>query len=228
MTITFLSQNHDFPHPSQAGPDGLLAIGGDLSPSRLLSAYATGIFPWYGPGSPILWWSPDPRLILYPHRIHLSRRLHRVLNSGKFEITADLDFEQVILSCARASRKGSYGTWLVPEMIEAYIRLHQLGYAHCFEAWHKGRLAGAIYGVALGGIFFGESMFYRVSDASKVALVHLCDFLEKNGFLLMDCQQTTGHMLRFGAVEISRTAFLTNLKKADGRGPGPGKWSISN
>jgi len=226
VTITFLSQRLEFPHPSQAGPDGLLAVGGDLSPERLLAAYRQGIFPWYGPGSPILWWSPDPRLVLYPHNIRISRSLRRVLNSGRFLITADLAFEKVVEYCARTPRKGAWGTWLVPEMIDAYIRLHHMGIAHCFEAWDQGRLAGGIYGVALGRVFFGESMFYRVANASKAALIHLCSFLKEQGFLFMDCQQTTGHMLRLGAVQIDRAVFLDQLESGMRSGPGPGRWSL--
>ncbi len=211
MTITFLSQSLDFPHPCQAGPDGLLAIGGDLSPSRLLAAYSRGIFPWYSSGSPILWWFPDPRLVLFPRNLHIPKSLRRLLNKGKFTITADQAFENVIKYCARVSRPGGYGTWLVPEMIDAYTRLHHLGYAHSFEAWYRGRLAGGIYGVAMGQVFFGESMFYKISGASKVAMIHLCAYLQQQGYFFMDCQQTTNHMLGFGAVELSRSTFLHHL-----------------
>ncbi|EFI33610.1 leucyl/phenylalanyl-tRNA/protein transferase [Desulfonatronospira thiodismutans ASO3-1] len=213
MTITFLSRNLEFPHPGQAGPDGLLAVGGDLTPERLIAAYSRGIFPWYGPGSPILWWSPDPRLVLFPGSLHIPRSLRRVLNSGKFTITADQAFEKVIEYCAGIKRAGGHGTWLVPEMISAYIRLHHMGIAHSVEAWHRGQLAGGIYGLALGSIFFGESMFYRVPDASKTALVYLCRIMQNKGYLLMDCQQTTRHMLRFGAQEVSRAFFLEELGK---------------
>jgi len=225
VTITFLSRNPEFPHPSQAGPDGLLAVGGDLTPGRLLAAYKRGIFPWYGPGSPILWWSPDPRLVLFPEHLHIPRSLRRVINAGRFIITSDQAFETVIELCSRIHRPGGYGTWLVPEMISAYIRLHRLGFAHSVEAWHQGRLAGGIYGVALGGVFFGESMFYRIPDASKTALVYLCRFLHHRGFRLMDCQQTTRHMLRFGAVEVSRPFFLDQLRLGVRAEKKPEKWS---
>jgi len=228
VTITFLSRNLEFPHPGQAGPDGLLAVGGDLSPQRLMEAYSRGIFPWYGPGSPILWWSPDPRLILFPDSLHIPRSLRRVLNSGKFTITADQAFKKVIECCAGVRRAGGHGTWLVPEMVSAYVRLHHMGMAHSVEAWHCGRLAGGIYGVTMGGIFFGESMFYRVPDASKTTLVYLCSILKKKGYLLMDCQQTTQHMLRFGAEEVSRTFFLTQLRKGINKpADRPGKWNLS-
>ena len=228
MTITFLSRNLEFPHPGQAGPDGLLAVGGDLSPQRLIAAYGRGIFPWYGPGSPILWWSPDPRLVLFPDNLHIPRSLRRVLNSGKFTITADKAFEKVIDYCAGIKRAGGHGTWLVPEMISAYVRLYHMGIAHSVEAWHRGRLAGGIYGLALGRIFFGESMFYKIPDASKTALVCLCSILKKKGYLLMDCQQTTQHMLRFGAEEVSRNFFLEELRKGENETVDrPGKWNFS-
>ncbi|WP_028574087.1 leucyl/phenylalanyl-tRNA--protein transferase [Desulfonatronovibrio hydrogenovorans] len=225
MSVFFLSRDPTFPHPCLADADGLLAIGGDLSPVRLVAAYSKGIFPWYGPDSPVLWWSPDPRLILYPDKIHIPRSLRRTLNSCKFSITADTSFQEVIQSCAVVPRSDGHGTWLVPEMISAYVGLHRAGIAHSFEAWNGSRLVGGVYGVALGRAFFGESMFYLESNASKVALIHLVRFLEALGFHFMDCQQTTEHMLRFGAKEIPRNDFLTLLGQAIIKNPAPGKWS---
>ncbi|MFW5730612.1 MAG: leucyl/phenylalanyl-tRNA--protein transferase [Desulfonatronovibrionaceae bacterium] len=224
MSVFYLSEKPDFPHPALADPDGLLAVGGDLHPDRLIKAYSQGIFPWYGPGSPILWWSPDPRLVLFPEELHIPKRLSRVLRSGRFLVTADLAFEQVIDNCARAVRPEGQGTWLVPEMIDAYIRLHEAGLAHSFETWQGSRLVGGIYGVALGGAFFGESMFYLKPEASKAALVHLVHRLDELGFSFMDCQQTTRHMLRFGARELSGREFYIRLKKALKVNIPAGKW----
>lgn len=225
MSTFFLTKEPVFPHPSLADPDGLLAIGGDLSVTRLVTAYSRGIFPWYGPGSPILWWSPDPRLVLYPDQVHIPGSLRRVLNSGRFSITADAEFEMVIEYCSAVPRRGWSGTWLVPEMIDAFTRLHKAGLAHSFESWQGSRLVGGIYGVAMGRAFFGESMFYLEPDASKVALVHLMHFLKEQGFHFMDCQQTTRHMLRFGACEVPRGKFLQNLELAVNENSVPGNWS---
>lgn len=214
MAIYRLFEEPVFPDPEEADPDGLLAIGGDLSPERLLTGYACGIFPWYSENSPILWWSTDPRLVLEPARLHISASLRRVLNSGRFEVTFDQAFDQVIAACATTPRPGQNGTWIVPEMLEAYTRLHSLGFAHSAEAWLDGKLVGGIYGVGLGCAFFGESMFHRAPNASKVALVALASRLRQHGYCLIDCQQTTPHMQRFGAVEISRREFLRRLEVA--------------
>ncbi|MDO9630817.1 MAG: leucyl/phenylalanyl-tRNA--protein transferase [Humidesulfovibrio sp.] len=211
MTIYRLFDEPMFPDPSEADPDGLLAIGGDLSPKRLIAAYAGGIFPWYSENSPILWWSPDPRLVLEPGSLHVPSSLKRVLNSSRYRFSLDTAFAQVIRSCARAPRPGQTGTWIVPEMIDAYEGLHALGLAHSAEVWNGERLAGGIYGVALGSIFFGESMFFAEPDASKAALVLLALWLFTQGCTLIDCQQTTEHMLRFGAREISRLEFLRRV-----------------
>lgn len=211
MTIYRLFDEPVFPDPAEADPDGLLAIGGDLSPRRLVQAYAGGIFPWYSEHSPILWWSPDPRLVLEPSRLHVPKSLRRVLNSGRFRFSLDASFAQVIRACARAPRPGQVGTWIVPEMIGAYEDLHALGLAHSAEVWNGGALAGGIYGVALGSVFFGESMFYAEKNASKAALVLLARWLFSRGCTLFDCQQTTAHMLRFGAREISRPEFLRRV-----------------
>jgi leucyl/phenylalanyl-tRNA--protein transferase len=214
MPVFALPDQPVFPDPEHADEDGLLAIGGDLSPQRLLMAYAEGIFPWYTENAPILWWSPDPRLILEPSGIHVPRRLERILRQGRFRFTLDTAFEQVITNCAETPRDGAHGTWIVPEMHAAYCRLHRLGYAHSIEAWEDGELAGGLYGVALGGAFFGESMFFHRPDASKAALVTLVRALDRAGFTLIDCQQTTAHMIRFGGFEVSRKNFLTRLRLA--------------
>ncbi len=202
-----------FPDPFDAEPDGLLAVGGELTPHRLVSAYSLGIFPWYHENSPPLWWTPDPRCILLPEEFHLSRSLERRLRTQAFTHTFDKAFAAVIRGCSEP-RKGSDGTWLVADMIEAYIALHKLGLAHSVEAWQDGELAGGLYGVALGSVFFGESMFYRVPDASKAAFAFLVDALRQSGFSLIDCQQVTPHMLRFGAKAVPREEFMRRLAQA--------------
>jgi leucyl/phenylalanyl-tRNA--protein transferase len=191
-------------------PNGLLAAGGDLSPARLLSAYRQGIFPWYSEGQPILWWSPDPRMVLYCDELKVSRSLGRTVNARRFEIRVDTAFDQVIEACA-LPRIGHRGTWIMPEMVEAYVRLHRLGYAHSVEAWHGEALVGGLYGLAIGRMFFGESMFTRESDASKVALVHLVAMLKRRHMPLIDCQQHTAHLARLGARPIRRRAFAEAL-----------------
>jgi leucyl/phenylalanyl-tRNA--protein transferase len=212
-----------FPDPSLAEEDGLLAVGGDLSPERILRAYAEGIFPWFNEGSPILWWSPDPRLVLLPGELHVSASLSRTLRRGTFRVTADRAFGQVIRGCARTERPGQHGTWITDEMIEAYEALHREGFAHSFEAWQGEALAGGLYGVCLGGAFFGESMFSERPDASKVAFVRSVEFLARSGVELVDCQVRTDHLVRLGAREIPRTRFLDRLdellEKPTARGP---------
>ncbi|MGE4555702.1 MAG: leucyl/phenylalanyl-tRNA--protein transferase [Desulfovibrionaceae bacterium] len=213
-----------FPDPELADPDGLVAVGGDLSPQRLLAAYHQGIFPWYSETTPILWWSPDPRLVLFPEELHVARSLRRIINSDRFEVSFDKNFQAAISACSATLRPGQNGTWLVPEMIRAYVRLHELGLAHSVEAWSGGKLAGGLYGVALGRMFFGESMFFREGNASKVAFVHMVRYLKEQGFVLIDCQQTTPHMMRFGAREISRSRFLAILRKYATRPWPVGHW----
>lgn len=205
--------NQPFPHPDRAltEPDGLLAAGGSLNPRRLLRAYRLGIFPWYSSGQPILWWSPDPRLVLFPERIKISRSLRKTLRKGLFAITADTDFPAVMAACAEP-RSLAPGTWITPQMHRAYCRLHRLGHAHSIEIWHQGKLAGGLYGVAVGRVFYGESMFSLVSDASKVALVLLAAQLRRWDFAIIDCQVRTDHLLRMGAVEIPRATFLELLQ----------------
>lgn len=214
----------DFPPVDHALNNGLLAVGGDLSPPRLINAYRRGIFPWYGPGDPILWWSPDPRLVLLPEWLHVPRSLRRVLNQKRFAFSLDRDFEAVIRGCAEARRDD--GTWLVPDMVAAYIKLHQAGYAHSLEVWQQGRLAGGIYGVAMGRCFFGESMFTRIPEASKAGLVMLVRWLARQDFELIDCQVTTEHLLRFGAREIRRGEFLARLAHALHTPDRMGRWAF--
>lgn len=227
MTIYRLFDDPVFPDPEEADPDGLLAIGGDLSPQRLIIAYAKGIFPWYSSESPILWWSPEPRLALLPNRLHVPASLKRVLNSGRFRFTLDKAFGQIIRACACASRPGQDSTWILPEMIEAYETLHSLGVAHSAEAWaDDGELVGGLYGVALGGVFFGESMFCAAPNASKALFVTLVRWLDARGCTLIDCQQTTAHMLRFGAQEFSRAEFRARLQAGLGSNALSVEWAL--
>ena len=191
-----------------------MPVGGDLSVERLVLAYRSGIFPWYSEGEPILWWSPDPRLVLYPDELRISRSLRKVIKRKLFHITFDQDFETVITGCAEARRSYGEGTWITEEMKSAYIELHRRGYAHSVEAWQDEKLVGGLYGVAMGRAFFGESMFSRVSNASKVAFASLVETLQKNHFKIIDCQVRTDHLIRFGAREISRKLFLEQLGKA--------------
>ena len=226
MTVFALPAQPIFPDPSLADEDGLLAVGGDLSPQRLLMAYGRGIFPWYSENAPILWWSPDPRLILEPSRVHVPKRLERILRQGVFRFTLDTAFERVIAGCAQTPRRGACGTWIVPEMLAAYCRLHELGFAHSIEVWSGGTLVGGLYGVALGGAFFGESMFYNEPDASKAGFVTLIRALDRAGFILFDCQQTTVHMLRVGGFEVPRDEFLSRLEQALELPSPRGPWSL--
>ncbi len=199
-------------------PAGLLAMGGDLSPDRLLNAYRHGIFPWYTEGQPIMWWSPDPRAVLFPSRVKISRSLRKTLRQGCYRITMDRAFREVMEGCAEP-RNGALGTWITRSMIEAYAELHEKGYAHSIETWHDGRLVGGLYGVALGQVFFGESMFSRSPDASKVALVSLARQLATWGYALIDCQIYTEHLASLGAETISRTIF-TRFMEREAQQPG--------
>lgn len=193
-------------------PNGLLAIGGDLSPQRLIEAYSKGIFPWFNENDPILWWSPDPRMVLFPDELKISRSLLKTLRKGNYRIRTDEHFTQVMHACA-APRKGQPGTWIHPQMIAAYTALHRMGLAHCVETWIDGELAGGLYGIALGQMFFGESMFSRVADASKIALVHLVRQLQNWQFGMIDCQVRTAHLASLGAREISRKEFNQKLNE---------------
>lgn len=214
-----------FPPVQLASPEGLLAMGGDLRAERLLQAYRHGIFPWYNPGQPILWWSPDPRAGLFPDRLRVSRSLTKTLRRKKYEVTLDRAFRDVMRHCAEPrQRRAEHGTWITPEMIEAYCRLHELGLAHSVESWSEGKLVGGLYGVALGGIFFGESMFARATDASKVAFVQLVRQLQDWGFGLIDCQLPSAHLSSLGAEEIRRKDFLKRLEDGLQQAGKPGRW----
>jgi leucyl/phenylalanyl-tRNA--protein transferase len=227
MPVFLLSENIAFPPPHFASKEGLLAIGGDLSRERLLLAYRMGIFPWYAEGEPILWWSPDPRLILYPDDLHISRTLTKVLKKNIFQITMDQAFEQVIGACAEIRLRKKEGTWIVDEMVDAYCDLHRAGFAHSVEVWQEGQLAGGLYGVSLGRSFFGESMFTRASNASNVALVTLVRHLKALSFELIDCQVTTTHLMRMGAREIPRSQFLKQLRKSMTAPTVKGRWHFT-
>jgi len=216
MDIPWLSSSDiDFPAPETAldSPNGLLAIGGDLSPERLIKAYHQGIFPWFEEPDPILWWSPAPRTILFPAKVHVSRSLKKRIRKKEFEVTYDQCFDQVIKCCASAPRQGQHGTWIGEEMISAYNELHIQGVAHSIEVWKDNSLVGGLYGIALGGVFFGESMFSLLPDASKVAFVFLANKLSTDGFGLIDCQVANPHLFTLGAEEIDRNRFMSLLNQ---------------
>jgi len=197
-----------FPDPSQANEDGLLAVGGDLEPETLLAAYRSGIFPWYAEGQPVLWWSPDPRMVLMPDAFHCSKRLARRIRQGRYRVSFDTAFDDVMATCADIPRRGEHGTWILPEMKLAYGRMHQLGYAHSIEVWEGGELVGGLYGILLNQVFFAESMFSRKIDASKIALATLCERALQQQWRLIDVQFHTAHLESLGGREISRDAFL--------------------
>jgi leucyl/phenylalanyl-tRNA--protein transferase len=204
-------------------PNGLLAMGGDLSVERLLDAYRHGIFPWFNPDEPILWWSPDPRMVLVPDEVHITRSLAKRIRNAGFEVRVDTAFADVMRACA-APREDAAGTWISSAMVAAYTRLHQAGYAHSVETWHQGELVGGLYGVAVGRMFYGESMFSREPDASKVALVRLAQQLQEWGFGLIDCQMETAHLASLGARTMPRTAFTARLAELVNLPPHPGPW----
>jgi len=211
--LTFLGPGSplSFPDPNESDDEGLLAVGGDLSPARLLLAYESGIFPWYSAGVPPLWWSPDPRALMSRERLHVSRSLRRTLRSGRFSVTFDRTFSKVIHGCA-SNREG--GTWILPEMMLAYTQLHDLGHAHSFEVWHEGELAGGLYGVRRGALFAAESMFHVVTDASKVGLAVALDTMFRAGFQVFDVQFVTEHLATLGAYEVSRERYLEEVRRA--------------
>lgn len=211
--IAWLAADTPFPPLASAlaEPNGLLAAGGDLTPQRLVAAYSRGIFPWYSEGQPVLWWSPDPRMVLPVAEFRLARSLRKRVQAGTFETRIDTAFRAVVGACAGTARPGQGGTWITPEMIDAYCELHRLGYAHSVESWRDGELAGGLYGIALGRVFFGESMFARVTDASKVALVALVAHLQRLDVPLVDCQQETAHLASFGARPVPRAQFARAL-----------------
>ena len=214
-----------FPDPRAASDEGLLAYGGDLTPERLLAAYRQGIFPWFNTHDPILWWSPNPRLVLYPDDLKLSRSFRRVLRNASYTVRFDHDFEGVIRACGQIPRPGQDGTWLHPVMQEAYLRLHRQGYAHSVETYMDGRLVGGLYGIALGRAFFGESMFARRPNASKIALTALRGVLAAKSYDFIDCQVETDHLVRMGAVTIPREDFLDALDRSLAAPDAPGSWA---
>lgn len=226
MPIYQLPNEPLFPHPSEAEADGLLAIGGDLSEKRLIAAYASGIFPWYSDDDPILWWSPDPRLVLYPDRFKLSKSLKQKINRQTFDIRVDFAFEEVVENCAKAKRKAQDGTWITDEMKEAYVKLFNHGLAHSVETWEGNKLVGGLYGISLGAAFFGESMFHKRTDASKVAFYYLAEMCKKWNFAFIDCQVTNPHLVSLGAEEIMRDEFLDTLADAIEEPTKQGKWEF--
>jgi leucyl/phenylalanyl-tRNA--protein transferase len=225
MPIFALTERLQFPPPHLATREGLLAVGGDLSLQRLLLAYRQGIFPWFSDAEPILWWSPDPRLVLYPEKMHLSASLKKRIRQHRFQLTADRAFNAVITQCSRVPRKKQDGTWIVASMVEAYTILHHNGFAHSIEAWQEDELVGGLYGVSLGRCFFGESMFSRATDASKIALAGLVQFLSGLKFKLIDCQVPTPHLISLGATEIPRKRFLSELENALKKRTVAGSWA---
>lgn len=224
MPVYNLIEEPVFPDPSMADRDGLLAIGGDLSLERLLMAYSAGIFPWYSSGQPILWWSPDPRMVLFPRQFKRHKNLMRLVEHNKFEVRFDHDFKQVIELCSHIPRKGQEDTWITDEMKKAYINLHHLGFCHSVETYLNGKLSGGLYGISLGGVFFGESMFHLVTDASKVALWHLVDFCLSRNFDMIDVQQETAHLKSMGALAVDRKKFLLLLNESLKKQTLKGKW----
>ena len=211
--MTILSEKIEFPSVHTARPDGLLAIGGDLSAERLKLAYNSGIFPWYSQGEPIIWYSPDPRMVLFPKNLNISKSMRQVIRKNEFQITFNTSFEEVISNCKTISRNGELGTWITDEMQLAYINLHKLGIAKSVEVWQNEKLVGGLYGIDLGTVFCGESMFSKVSNTSKLAFIYLAQKLEKENYSLVDCQVYNDHLASLGAEEISRNEFLTYLPK---------------
>jgi leucyl/phenylalanyl-tRNA--protein transferase len=227
--VPWLMTQTPFPHPDTAlvEPNGLLAAGADLSSGRLLAAYRQGIFPWFSPGEPILWWAPNPRMVLFPDQFKRSRSLAKRLRRRDYEVRVDAAFETVMRTCAEP-RAGQRGTWIVEDMIQAYLRLHALGYAHSIETWLDGELVGGLYGVAIGRMFYGESMFTRVTDASKIAFAHLAAQLRRWGFGLIDCQMETAHLTSLGARPISRQEFMLQLELLVNLPGTPGQWHFDD
>jgi len=226
MPVFNLTEELVFPDPELSLKDGLLAVGGDLSPERLLLAYNNGIFPWYNDHSPILWWSPNPRMVLFPKKLKVSKSLWQVIRKNKFEIRVDENFAGVIRSCAEVTRLNQPGTWITAEMMQAYINLYEKGFAHSFETYFEGQLVGGLYGVSTGRVFFGESMFFTMSDASKVALYYLVKKVSDWNFIMIDAQQDTPHLRRLGAKPIPRKDFLDLLDESSQFHTYTGKWSL--
>jgi len=215
-----------FPDPRHSEENGLLAVGGDLDPTRILLGYENGIFPWFNAEDPILWWSPDPRYVLYPNRLKVSKSMKQLMRKGRFELSLDRAFSEVISNCGIVKRDGEQGSWITSEMEDAYNALHDLGVAHSSEAWLEGELVGGLYGVCLGGIFFGESMFHKASNASKAAFIHLVDFLKNNGIEIIDCQMHTDHLESLGGEHITKERFLKELGQALKKESLIGSWTV--
>ena len=227
MPVYYLNDDYKaFPNPELTNQDGILAVGGDYTPEWILLAYQHGIFPWSNPNDPILWWCPDPRFVLFPDELKVSKSMRPYFNQKKFEVTFDTQFEQVMRNCMQLDRRGQHGTWISESMIEGYLEVHKLGFAHSVEVWQNEDLVGGLYGIALGNVFFGESMFSKVSNASKFGFITLVRFLQKNNFQLIDCQQETNHLASLGARNISRKEFLKTLKNNDLTTTPRGKWTI--
>jgi len=226
MTVYLLDDSLVFPHPISAEPNGLLAVGGDLSVDRLLLAYKNGIFPWYSEGDPIMWFSPDPRLVLFLDDLYVSSKLKKIIRSNIFEVGFDTLFHDVIIRCAETDRGGQDGTWITDEMVKAYIKLHEEGYAHSVEIFHDGNLVGGLYGVSLGGAFFGESMFFEMSNASKVAMYFLVERLRSWDFDFIDSQVPNDHMKGLGGKELERGEFLKMLESSLGKKTILGNWGF--
>ena len=226
MPVFWLSEDHlAFPDPALANEDGILAIGGDLSVERLLRAYQIGLFPWFNPEDPILWWSPDPRFVIFPNELKVAKSMRPYFNQNKFQFTADTQFEAVMRGCKNQWRKGQGGgTWISEDMISAYVKLHRLGFAHSFEVWQAGELVGGLYGLCLGKVFYGESMFAKVSNASKFGFIKMVRQLQKWDFWLVDCQQETAHLRSLGGRSISREKFLDYMKKNESEPTRKGSW----
>jgi len=226
--IPWLPGEHVFPPLEKAlvEPNGLLAAGGDLDPQRILAAYRRGIFPWYSADDPILWWSPDPRMVLLPDELRISRSLAKTLRNARYEVRLDTAFDDVVRACAGKPREGQSGTWITAGMQAAYLELHRLGHAHSVETWIDGRLVGGLYGIAIGRAFYGESMFADARDASKIALAHLCAHLKRRGFGIIDCQMETRHLASLGARPIPRREFAERLDKLCPSGEAPGRWPV--
>ncbi len=224
MPVYALSDEIVFPDPELANEIGLLAIGGDLSIERLLLAYSNGIFPWYSEDDPIMWWSPDPRMVLFPEKLKLSKSLQQRIKNKEYEVKFDTNFKEVIENCSKTVRKDQEGTWITQEMKDAYLDLHESGFAHSVETYYNDKLAGGLYGISLGRAFFGESMFYRERDASKIALYHLVQKIKEWGFHFIDTQVETQHLKSLGAINIKRSKFLSLLKKSLNYPTLKGKW----
>jgi leucyl/phenylalanyl-tRNA--protein transferase len=227
MPVFRLTEKLLFPPVHLSTPEGLLAVGGDLSVQRLLLAYRSGIFPWYSESEPLLWWAPDPRSVLFPNELKISRSLKKVLRQKKYTVRMDTHFRFVIESCAAIERRGQHGTWITDEMMDAYLKLYRQGYAHSVETWHQGKIVGGLYGISIGRCFFGESMFSKRRDASKVALVYLSQFAASMGFGFIDCQVPSDHLCRLGARNMPRSKFMTLLAEHINQPTARGPWFVT-